>query len=67
MISNSAKRKAADQGIYRPLKIIRKEIVNSPVELTQRLNSNDINRIRKNIYRNEYNLNEKLSDFTKIS
>ncbi|KAF0719625.1 MULE domain-containing protein [Aphis craccivora] len=50
MISNSTKRKAADQGIYRPLKIIREEIVKSPVELTQQLNSNDINRIRKNIY-----------------
>jgi len=47
MISNSAKRKAADQGIYKPFKIIREEIVNSPVELTQQLNSNDINRIRK--------------------
>jgi len=50
MISNSAKRKAADQGIYKPLKIIREEIVNAPVELTQLLNSNDIHRIRKNIY-----------------
>ncbi|KAL4089615.1 hypothetical protein QTP88_024626 [Uroleucon formosanum] len=38
IISNSAKTKAADQGIYRPLKIIREEIVNAPVELTQQLN-----------------------------
>ncbi|KAE9536445.1 hypothetical protein AGLY_007234 [Aphis glycines] len=30
--------------------IFREEIVNSPVELTQQFNSNDINRIRKNIY-----------------
>ena len=30
IISNSAKRKAADQGIYRPLKIIREEIVYPP-------------------------------------
>jgi len=34
MISNSAMRKVADQGIYRPLKIIREEIFVSPVELT---------------------------------
>ncbi|KAL4113474.1 hypothetical protein QTP88_017089 [Uroleucon formosanum] len=39
IISNSAKTKAADQGIYRPLKIIREEIVNALVELTQQLNS----------------------------
>jgi hypothetical protein len=50
MISKSAKRKAADQGIYKPLKIIRKEMVNAPAELTQFLNSNDINQIRKTTY-----------------
>jgi hypothetical protein len=49
-ISNSTKRKAAGQGIYKPLKNIREEIVNAPTELRQLLNSNDINRIRKNIY-----------------
>ncbi|KAF0770255.1 FLYWCH-type domain-containing protein [Aphis craccivora] len=42
MISNSAKRKVADQDLG--------EIVNSPVELTQQLNNNEVNRIRKNIY-----------------
>ncbi|KAF0706151.1 FLYWCH-type domain-containing protein [Aphis craccivora] len=57
MISNSAKRKVADQSIYRPLKIIREEIVNSPVELTQQLNSNDINRIRNNIIYHEHRKN----------
>jgi hypothetical protein len=43
MILNLAKRKAADQGIYKPLKIIRKEIVIASTELTQFLNSNDMN------------------------
>ena len=50
MISNLVKRKAADQGIYKPLQIIRGEIVNALVELTQLLNNNDINGIQENIY-----------------
>ena len=49
--ANPAKRNAADQGIYRPLKIIREEIFNAPAELTQLLlDSNDVNWIRKNKY-----------------
>lgn len=46
IISNLVKRNAADQGIYRPLKIIREEIVNASAELTQLLlNNNKINQI----------------------
>lgn len=56
IINNSPKRKAAFQGIYRPFKIIREEIVNTPVKLTQSLISNYINRIRKNKY-HEYQKN----------
>jgi len=60
IISNSAKRKAADQaGIYRPLKINKEEIVKASAELTQLLNSDDINRIWK-IINHKYRKNHQV-------
>jgi len=40
---NSAKRKEADKGIYKLLKIIREEIVKASAELTKLFNSNEYN------------------------
>lgn len=50
-ISNSVKRKATDQGTYKPLKWIMEEIAKIPLELTQSLSKNYINWIRRNVYR----------------
>lgn len=50
-VSNRLKRKATEQVAEIPMKIIRREITNMPLDVTENLNRQDMGLIRQNIYR----------------